>query len=93
MNSHDVEPQLRDSSKKYLELMYAENQKNQTSTQECLDCLSNYLKQEIVKDVFLKAAKKISLFKKYFSYNHKFLEKLALKSIEVSFGPDELIMR
>lgn len=55
--------------------------------------MSNYLKQEIIKDVFLRALRKVGLFKRYFSSNPKFLEKLATKCKEISFGPDELIVR
>ncbi|KAL4445925.1 hypothetical protein ABPG74_010917 [Tetrahymena malaccensis] len=93
MSTHEVDPYLRERSRKYLEFMYSEEQEQQWSTQESLNSLSNYLKQEIIKDVFMKAVKKIQLFRKFFSWNPKFLEKLALRSKEISFGPDELIMR
>lgn len=92
MSSHEVEPYLRERSRKYLEFMYSEEQERAWSTDANLRVLSNYLREEIIKDVFTKTARKITTFGKFFK-NSIFLEKLALRSQELALGPEELIIR
>lgn len=57
---------------------------NKASPDENLNCLSRFLREEIIREVYLKSLESIPILNNNFS--KAFLEKLSLKSSENCYG-------
>lgn len=61
-----------------------EGMNNKTTVESTLNCLSRYLKEEIIKEVYLKSLANIPILKNNFS--SAFLEKLSLRMTESHYS-------
>ncbi|EAR85478.2 cation channel family protein (macronuclear) [Tetrahymena thermophila SB210] len=91
MTKHSVQSHLQSKTRKYLEYIHSEGVDKQNQPEKSLDHLSKFLREEILKDVYLKSIKSIQLFENKFC--QAFKERLALRMKEQIYGPDEIIVK
>ncbi|KAL4474572.1 hypothetical protein ABPG73_016075 [Tetrahymena malaccensis] len=91
MTKHSVQSHLQSKTRKYLEYIHSEGVDKQNQPEKSLDHLSKFLREEILKDVYLKSIKSIHLFENKFC--QAFKERLALRMKEQIYGPDEIIVK
>ena len=63
LETHCVDEHLKHRAMKYLEYNQHEGAANHETTEQSLNCLSNYLKEEILKEVNLRLLRRLSIFK------------------------------
>ncbi|KAL4488462.1 hypothetical protein ABPG72_013030 [Tetrahymena utriculariae] len=91
MTKHSVQSHLQSKTRKYLEYIHSEGVDKQNQPEKSLDHLSKFLREEILKDVYLKSIKSIQIFENKFC--QAFKERLALRMKEQIYGPDEIIVK
>ena len=67
LNSRNIDPHLQRRAMKYIECYYKTGIESKNKLENSLDCLSKYLKEEILKDANFKILKKINFLNQYFS--------------------------
>ena len=76
--------------RKYLQYKYDEGIDERMNPTECLNELSLELKEDLCRDVYLRALNKISSLSKNFS--NKFLKKLSFSVYEIIYGTGESLL-
>ena len=93
MHVHNVQPEIRSKALKYLKYITQEGIDEKQATDLCLNQLSYFIKQAVIKDSYRKSLLKIPVLEKYFSKHRHFIEALSLKVKETILGPGEYIQK
>ncbi|EGR32054.1 cation channel family protein, putative [Ichthyophthirius multifiliis] len=91
MMNREVNPQLQQMARKYLEYVNAQGYNHKYIPSDSLNNLSQILKKEITQEIFLRSIQKIPFFQKNFS--EKLQKAISDKMQEISYGPDEVIQK
>ena len=92
MISREVPNDLQKQARNYLGYVMKDgNIEDEHSTDKVLNYLSNSLRTDIKRHVYLKTLSQIPFLKNNFS--QQFLDKLALAITEKSLGPDEIVVQ
>ncbi|KAL4499228.1 hypothetical protein ABPG72_006814 [Tetrahymena utriculariae] len=88
--SRDVNPHLQQMARKYLKYVHTQNFQKGVHPNQTLNILSKFLREEIIEEIFKRSIKNIPFLQQF---SQHFLNALSLKMKEVSYGPDEMIMK
>ncbi|KAL4454670.1 hypothetical protein ABPG74_021875 [Tetrahymena malaccensis] len=88
--SRDVNPHLQQMARKYLKYVHTQNFQKGVNPNQTLNILSKFLREEIIEEIFKRSIKNIPFLQQF---SQQFLNALSLKMKEVSYGPDEMIMK
>ncbi|EAR97897.2 cation channel family protein (macronuclear) [Tetrahymena thermophila SB210] len=88
--SRDVNPHLQQMARKYLKYVHTQNFQKGVHPNQTLNILSKFLREEITEEIFKRSIKNIPFLQQF---SQQFLNALSLKMKEVSYGPDEMIMK
>jgi len=82
MRTHNVSSQLREQVRKYLEYTFKAGVDKNYNPMHDLQDISKYLRDEVLKDIYIKALHKVDFLK---VFSQHFIDKLTLKMEVVPF--------
>ncbi|EAR83839.3 cation channel family protein, putative (macronuclear) [Tetrahymena thermophila SB210] len=90
MFTRDVNPNLQQMARKYLEYVHKQDFKRGEVPNQTLNSLSKFLREEICEEIFSRSLGNIQIFQKF---SPQIQKALASKMKETIYGPDEMILK